>query len=199
MWSFLRNFFKQIFGKPEEENVLPPQNPTPAPDTSPDPVEKEEPIAADSDSIPEGATVLLVQRKAARSIGIVGTLQLNGEILAQTLEKVATTTQDQALSPGNYPIKLRKEGGIHSTYSINLGEAHKGMLQIVAPDQQGFRYIKMGNEAQYAYGSILVGKELEEYEGKSLLTFTESVYQKVYNQIYLLLENGEEVYLQVEE
>ncbi|MEL6630611.1 MAG: DUF5675 family protein [Bacteroidota bacterium] len=198
MWSFLRNFFQQIFGKPEEKDILTPQNPIPTPDTTPDPTEKEETEAPISTSIPEGATVLLMQRKTASAIGIVGTLQLNGETLAQTLENVSTTTQDQALPVGNYLVKLRKEGGIHSTYSINLGDAHKGMLQIVAPDQQGFRYIKMGNEAQYAYGSILVGKELEEYEDKSLLTFTESVYQKVYNQIYPLLENGKEVYLQVE-
>ncbi|MEL6134128.1 MAG: DUF5675 family protein [Bacteroidota bacterium] len=198
MWSFLRNFFQQIFGAPKEE-----KNPSPAPSpSSPTPNPEPAPTPAVTTPIPEGAKVISLQRTAHSSQGIVGNLSIEGTSVAQTLENAVnpqTTTNEQPLPAGYYPLALRKEGGIHSTYIINLGEAHHGMIQIVSPDQPGFRYLQMGNEAQYAYGSILLGKEVQTQEEKLLLTFTESVYRDTYNQLYPLLANEQPVYLHVKD
>jgi hypothetical protein len=95
---------------------------------------------------------------------------------------------------GTYTLKLRKEGGFHNRYSEKYGSMHKGMIHV--QDVPGFTYIlwHTGNTDEHTAGCLLLGDTSQQNITKEgFIGSSTNSYKRVYPQIALALESGEEV------
>ena len=204
MLKFFIDLFNRLLGKAETPST------TESTEDKPLPTPPVEPASTQSDSpqtdrpsseAPAGAVegkLLILQRDTLSDQGVYGSLQLNDQSLGMTLEGPENSLE--ILPQGDYELALKSEGGIHATYTYRFGDQHKGMLTIVAPTLEGTRHIKIGNEALYTYGSILVGtgKEPDQGNGKGhLITFSENAYTPIYQLLSEILLSGEKITLRV--
>lgn len=196
MFKFLRNFFKSIFGGSKSRptgggTVTQPPNPDPKP-------EPEEKPASD----PRNLVTLRLERLHSTRKDTIGTLSWDGKEVAKTLEGPlgGPPRDEKALPAGTYPLILRTAGGMHGTYSFRFKDFHKGMLWITEVPQKSFPFIKVGNTAEFAYGSVLLGnehKDATEENGPREVWNSESTYKEVYSRIARHLEAGNDMHIEI--
>ena len=80
--------------------------------------------------------------------------------LAYTLEDEQRDVKvwgETRIPAGTYKLKLRTEGGFHSSYVNKYGDFHKGMIWV--QDVPGFEYIlwHTGNTDEHTAGCLIVG------------------------------------------
>lgn len=113
-------------------------------------------------------------------------------------EKVFGETRIPA---GVYEVKFRKEGGFHNRYTAKYGETfHKGMLEL--QDVPNFKYvlIHIGNDEDDTAGCLLVGNTANNNQVKNgFVGSSTQAYKSIYPRIAKALEEGEQVWLTIEE
>lgn len=106
-------------------------------------------------------------------------------------EKIRGVT---AIPAGEYPIKLRNEGGMSPRYALRFGESfHHGMLWLQDVPNFQYVYIHPGNTDEDTEGCILVG------EGATLGTLQASTaaYTKLYPAVAAAVLAGQDVRITV--
>lgn len=197
MFKFLRNFFQSIFGgnkgggSSSGGTVTQPPLPKPKP-------EPEEP----TQDPPKNLITLRLERSDSSRSDTLGKLLWEGEIVADTLEGPlgGPPRDEKALPAGKYPIVLRRIGGMHGTYSFRFKDFHQGMLWITEVPKRSFPFIKVGNTAEFAYGSILLGKDPQPAQGDTKLRevwHSEDTYKAVYNRLAQHLAAGNAAQLEI--
>lgn len=170
----------------------------------------------------EAALTVQIERYGFTLYETIGVLRINGKEYAKTLEDVHPSkgvSMLQLFGPdkgvykyncipaGSYALSLRKQGGMHDSYSLRLGTAHKGMLEVVVPNQP-YIFLISGGDVHDTRGKIVIGrtlilkeKSLNKDEKILLQTFTDSdeTYDEVYPLIADYLEKGGKVRLNVVE
>lgn len=124
----------------------------------------------------------------------------NGErkFLCYTLEDEGRQTKvygETRIPEGKYCIGWRTVGGFNAKYAERFSDIHVGMLEVM--DVPGFTYILIhcGNDDEDTAGCLLVGDTQSNnnsirngFIGKSV-----AAYKKLYTNIALALESGEDV------
>jgi hypothetical protein len=136
------------------------------------------------------------------SLGVMHDISGDPSFLCYTLEdqfnepKVPGETR---IPPGRYQIKLRTEGGMFDRYQARF-PWHRGMLWLQdVPDFQ-FIYIHVGNKDDDSEGCLLVGDgQMQNVTERGQVTSSTSAYRRVYELILAALDNGEEVWVTVED
>lgn len=103
------------------------------------------------------------------------------------------------IPPGRYQVKLRNDGGMFSRYQARF-PWHRGMLWL--QDVPGFTFIYMhvGNKDDDSEGCLLLGDgQMQNVTERGQVTSSVSAYRRVYEMILAALDNGEEVWITVED
>lgn len=136
-------------------------------------------------------TVERFVRDADTTIGLVS---VDGAFRCFALEdtyrpvKVAGETRIPA---GVYPVKLRRDGGVHEKYAKAYPDFHRGMLWL--QDVSGFEwiYIHVGNTHLHTEGCILVGEgAICPHPGRKSIQASASAYRKLYEAVIDVAEAG---------
>ena len=148
---------------------------------------------------------LLVTRISSGVEATLGTLHdvtSGAKFLCYTLEdqyqevKVAAETR---IPPGRYQIKLRTEGGMLQRYKKRFPWNH-GMLWLQDVPGFTFIYIHVGNKDDDSEGCLLVGDgQISNVEERGQVTSSVAAYRRLYAHITGALENGEEVWIDIED
>lgn len=202
MFDRLRRFLRTLFGGGEAADAPMPQTgqapPTPHPQGSPDPAP-----AAQATTAP-GTLLLRLRRESTRSSDTLGTLYLDQEPLALTLEGPIQghPAETSRLAPGTYALSLYAQGGRHSTYRFRFGAAHHGMLRLDTDARPYPICLLMGYDARHLYGSIVLGQRLaatpDRPDAPRRLHGSEMTYQRVYQRIAAHLRDDRPVQLLIE-
>jgi hypothetical protein len=123
-------------------------------------------------------------------------LRIGGEQVCLALEEAP----GKSLPAGTYKLALRTTGGKHTAYAYRFGDWHRGMIQILSPQSSEPRYIHIGNDAKYAYGSVLVGKEAPQADQTQTpreIWYSEEAYKALYPRIADALAAGKLVQLTI--
>lgn len=195
MFKFLRNLFSSIFGgkksRPTTGGTVsqpPPPEPKPEPETD--------------SKTPKNLVKLRLERLDSSRTDTIGKLFWEEQEIARTLEGPAggPPRDEKAIPSGTYPLILRTAGGMHGTYSFRFRDLHRGMLWIQDVPGKSFPFIKVGNRAEFAYGSVLLGNEHKDpstENGPREVWNSESTYKKVYDRIAKHLEAGNDIQIEV--
>ncbi len=129
------------------------------------------------------------------AVDTLGKLYYDGDFVCFTLEQ----TTDRA-DLGEYPLILRKQGGLHATYGFRFQKIHKGVLQLDIPASQQFRFIRTGNLAADSGGGMVVGKVIQgqnkPQEAREVWN-SEDAYLDFYPKIANRVENGEKMTIRI--
>jgi len=128
----------------------------------------------------------------------IGTLHLNGEFEAFTLEDTFNEPKiygKTRIPDGTYEIKLRTEGGMTKRYGQRFGDIHEGMLWL--QDVPGFEwvYLHIGNKHEHTEGCMLVGGSCDSLEGT--IGNSRTAYTSLYKKVIESFSRGEEVTIQI--
>lgn len=130
----------------------------------------------------------------------LGSLNIDGKGKCFTLEDVYRKDKVQGetrIPEGFYPVKLRNAGGMTKKYAEKFGSKHKGMLWLQNVPDFEWVYIHYGNYAKNTDGCILVGSSAD--INKSMIGNSVDTYLELYKTVVEALENGEEVFIHIEE
>ncbi len=103
------------------------------------------------------------------------------------------------IPPGRYQVKLRTDGGMFGRYKARF-PWHRGMLWL--QDVPGFTFIYMhvGNKDDDSEGCLLLGDgQMQNITERGQVSSSVSAYRRVYELILAALDNGEEVWITVED
>jgi len=129
----------------------------------------------------------------------IGTMHVNGLFNGFTLEDTHNDIKipgETRIPAGEYQVKLRATGGMHSKYTNKYGNKHHGMLWL--QDVPGFEwvYIHTGNTNKDTDGCILIGNSCvfgnTQSVGRSVLNYIE-----LYTQVIEAIGRGEDITLQI--
>lgn len=143
---------------------------------------------------------LTVARKKPGQDSMAGDMLVDGVFVCHTLEdepRAVKVKEETAIPAGTYQVTFRHEGGFNERYQKAYPQMHKGMLWIRSVP--GFEYILIhqGNTDDDTAGCILVGLELVDQGGESLLKDSKGAYVKLYPQVAAALIRGEPVTIEV--
>lgn len=130
----------------------------------------------------------------------LGSLNIDGKGKYFTLEDVYRKGKVEGktrIPEGLYPVKLRNAGGMTQKYAEKFGSKHKGMLWLQNVPDFEWVYIHYGNYAKDTDGCILVGSSAD--TNKSMVGNSADTYLELYETVVEALENGEEVFIHIEE
>ncbi|GAB4404999.1 MAG: hypothetical protein OHK0039_05650 [Bacteroidia bacterium] len=210
------NFFRRLFRMFRGENRPGPQThpapvptapPTEEPGSTPQAHIQEDALSTGQTAVEQaaapGVLVFELQRYSAGRHDTIGKLSHRGELLAYTIENPLTGDlpgEALAIPAGDYPVRLRSEGGRHATYAFRFGDFHKGLLWICDVPSFEFPVIQLGNDALHAYGSITVGTQVQreqQIDQRRELWYSEQAYRKVYGAMVAHILAGREVRLHI--
>lgn len=103
------------------------------------------------------------------------------------------------IPPGRYQVKLRTEGGMFGRYKARF-PWHRGMLWLQNVPEFKFIYMHVGNKDDDSEGCLLLGDgQMQNVTERGQVTSSVSAYRRVYELILAALDNGEEVWITVED
>tara|TARA_R110000824_G_scaffold1646_1_gene8185 strand:+ start:474 stop:959 length:486 start_codon:yes stop_codon:yes gene_type:complete len=92
---------------------------------------------------------------------------------------------------GIYPLKIRKEGGLHNKYKKRYPEFHKGMIEIVGVPSFTYCSFHCGNDDKDTEGCPLVGDTAEQNVTKrGFIGGSRSAYERFYKEVIPGLGEG---------
>lgn len=154
------------------------------------------------DGMKEKTTEIVVQRIEGYSDFSLGSMHVDGKLVAWTLEDEHRPLSEKVMGEtripaGRYEVTLRTVGGIHQRYSQKFNW-HKGTLWI--REIPGFKYvlIHIGNNDEHTAGCILVGDTVN--IGKNHISSSTVAYTRLCREyIYPAFERGEKVFITVKD
>lgn len=100
---------------------------------------------------------------------------------------------------GRYKVILRTEGGMNKRYGKRF-HWHRGMLWLQDVPDFTFIYIHVGNKDDDSEGCLLVGDgQISNVVERGQVTSSVTAYTRLYNQIVAALDDGEEVWIEIED
>ena len=113
--------------------------------------------------------------------------------------RVQKVRGETCIPEGTYQIKLRTEGGMHPRYAARF-PWHRGMLWLQDVPGFSFIYIHVGNDDDDTEGCVLVGdRPSVTPQGEFGVLQSVQAYSAVYQQMVGYLEQGDEVWLAIDE
>lgn len=146
---------------------------------------------------------LKIERVSKGQFDTLGKLSMNGEFVCFTLEDREQTPKvpnQSCIGKGIYKLALRKEGGLHATYSLKYRDMHKGVLWLLDVPDFKYIYLMVGNNCEDTKGCILVGNAFQneaDTSAKRGLLQSQDAYRKIYPTIAAHLEKGGEVTIEI--
>lgn len=125
---------------------------------------------------------IIVSRFVSDSDATLSLVSVDGEFICFGLEDEYRETKvpgETRVPAGEYPVRMRREGGFHSRYANKFGTFHQGMLHI--QDIPDFEYvlIHIGNSDEDTAGCLLLGENANT-SGELRITSSTSAYKKFY-------------------
>ncbi len=147
------------------------------------------------------ATLLIeVNRTKPGDDSCGGALLLNGEIFCKTLEdelRKMKVPGETAINPGEYIVKPRTEGKLHTAYRNRYPE-HVGMMHLQDVPNFKWIYIHTGNTDGHTDGCILVGEYLKPTgDGNHTIHDSRKAYKRLYAEVAAAWKRGEVVRIRI--
>src|SRR3990167_3735254 len=136
---------------------------------------------------------ITVERFASDADSTLGLVWVDGVFKCFTLEdqyRAAKVAGETRIPAGTYPVKVRRDGGVHDRYVNQFPGFHRGMLWL--QDVPGFEwiYFHVGNVHQDTEGCILVGRGANATPGAMSIQNSVIAYRAFYEAVIDAAEAG---------
>lgn len=120
-----------------------------------------------------------------------------GFVVEDQNQPAGKVMRETRIPSGRYQIKLRAEGGMHADYAKKYSW-HRGMLHLQNVPGFTWVYIHTGNKESETDGCLLTGTgAFENSVGEFETTGSVAAYTRLYQEIVVAIERGEEVFIRV--
>lgn len=146
---------------------------------------------------------LVIERFGFGKDSTLGRLLIDGNPVCFVIEderRKVKVPGETCIPTGTYPIKLRKEGGLHEKYAVRFKGLHEGMMHLQDVPGFEFVYLHCGNTDDDSLGCPLVVSAPAilgdgEFQGSG----SEIAYRLLYGMVLKAIKLGAQVMLEVRE